>query len=156
MISAHANKMNFTHCGFRTVGVTTRFMGTGRTTRTGFGGLLSACLAVLLALQISSAFMPMPGAAGGEGLQIVICGGDGLSTITLDLTSGTADEDPEPQVTGKCPFCVAGVAAFLQQPDWAATTAEFHPFRYRIIATALTQPKWQHLSPAIRAPPLTV
>lgn len=99
---------------------------------------------------------PVSGANGGEGIQVVICGGNGLQTITLDLTNGTADEDPGQQVSAKCPFCIVGVAAFLPQRNGPAAVAEFHAFRYPLAAAALTPPGLQHSSPAIRAPPLTV
>jgi len=131
-------------------------METGRTSKTRFGGLLSAFLAVLLAFQISSAMFPMSAASDAGGIQVVLCGGDGLQTITLDLSDGTADEAPAEQAAGKCPFCIVGVAAFLRQRDWAATAAEFQTFRYPLLATVPPRAKWQRRTPAIRAPPLTV
>ena len=131
--------------------------------RTGFGGILSAGLAVLLALQVALAHVHAQahGAAarGPEGLELVICSGDQIRTIILDPVDGSVDEGPtSPDLPGEgeCPLCIVGATALFEQPDRAAVPAELHPLRYPLAARLQTRPAGPLLTRAIRAPPSIV
>lgn len=125
------------------------------TFRARLGGILSACLALLLALQFAVPHAAMTAAPGAEGLQVVICSDEGLQTITLDLSDGTPQERPVEQPSAKCPFCIVGFAALLDPPPHAAGPAEFHPVRFPLAARGPAHPARLRRSRAIRAPPLT-
>jgi len=73
----------------------------------GWGGVLSLFLALLLSVQMATAFLPAAGQGGG--LELVLCTGDGERTVALapgDLST------PKAPTRGHCPFCVVP-AAFL-------------------------------------------
>jgi len=122
----------------------------------GFGGMLSACLAVLFSLQFALAHLHGTVSQQGQGLQLVICSGDQVRTITLDPVDGSVDErptTPDTAGTGECPFCIVGVGALLDHPDRAAVPAELHPLRYPLTARPQPHPARPCLARAIRAPP---
>ena len=131
-------------------------MKTGGTIRARFGGILSAALAVLLSLQFAFMHAPSPAASGAEGIELVICSGDGIQTITLDLADGTRKERPSGPQGSKCPLCVVGAALVFDHPDRPLATAEFHAVRYPLAAQGPAQSARPCRTRAIRAPPLTI
>lgn len=131
----------------------------GQGYRTGLGGILTAGLAILLALQFALANVHGGAARGPEGLVLVICSGDQVRTIILDPVDGSVDERPTtPDLPGEaeCPLCIVGAAALFEQPDRAAVPAELHPLRYPLAARLQTRPARPLLTRAIRAPPSIV
>lgn len=127
--------------------------------RTGFGGILSAGLAVLLALQVALAHAHGGAARAPEGLELVICSGDQIRTIILDPVDGSVDEGPaSPDLPGEaeCPLCIVGATALLDQPDRAVVAAELHPLRYPLSARVRARSARPLLTRAIRAPPSIV
>lgn len=121
-------------------------------------GLVAALLAVLLAAQVATAFLPMAvsDTAGKSGITLVICTGDGVRTITLSEDGDAGDAPAGPMPDGHCPLCI--VSADLP-------TDPFEAPGVRRVGAALTR-AWSEAPQtlgqprgrpdAIRAPPHTV
>lgn len=122
---------------------------------TGLRGVLAPVLALLLALQVSLAFFPTTLDPTGERVQLVLCGPDGLRTVSLNLTDGSIDDSPAPEITGKCPFCIVGIAALSGQPAMDFAQAEFHGLRFAPAAVPAPGPVRLDRARPIRAPPLS-
>ena len=123
------------------------------------GGILTAGLAILLALQVALAHVHGGAARGPGGLELVICSGDQIRTVILDPVDGSVDERPgSPDLPGEaeCPLCITGATVLFEQPDRAAVPAELHPLRYPLSAHLQTRPARPLLTRAIRAPPSIV
>lgn len=138
-------------------------MKSGGRYRTGFGGILTAGLAVLLALQVALAHVHAHDHGGAartpEGLELVICSGDQIRTVIFDPVDGSVDEGPaSPDLPGEaeCPLCIVGATALLDQPDRAVVAAELHPLRYPLSARVQARSARPLLTRAIRAPPSIV
>lgn len=117
----------------------------------------AAFLSVLFALQVVLASFPIVlSSAGGDRIQAVICGADGLRTVTLDLSGGIVDDDRQPETQSKCPFCVIGAAAVMPAPPASpARIAGFDRIR-AAVADASAPPRRAVRTERIRAPPAIV
>lgn len=129
----------------------------------GFRSVLTLLLSVTLALQVFAAGFPTVQKTPGGGVQVVICGPGGPTTITLDpgtLDPGTPTGAPSPEkapqgkAAAKCPFCVVGPGVCPATPLLVTAQAEFHLPRAEL-GTLPAIPKWREHARAIRAPPLT-
>ena len=130
--------------------------GTGR-------AVFAAFVSLLLAVQVTLAFHPAQARAGQEGWTTVICGPDGLRTVTVtadgailaaESRAGETDA-PDPGVA-KCPFCVVHAAAPALGPVLPPRRAEAmvlpRPLPLAIRATALRGAR----AAGVRAPPSSV
>ena len=72
--------------------------------------LLGGLLCLLLAVQVAFATQPSSPAADANTIQVVICTGDGLQTVTIDLTDGSVKTSHDSMGQAKCPFCLTGLA----------------------------------------------
>jgi len=123
--------------------------------------LIAAGLVVLLALQVSQSFFPITlETANGDLIQVVICGPEGLHTVTINLadgkvTDGKENGGPTAEITGKCPFCIVGLPGNFALPDLVAQKAEYHRIRYGLTHETQAHPRPAPRVRQIRAPPLT-
>lgn len=131
-------------------------MKTGGRIRARFGSMLSAALVAVLSLQFAFMHAPVSAAQADGGFEIVICTGDGVQTITVELADGTQQERPAGPQGSKCPLCVVGAVLVFDHPDRPLTSAEFHSVRYPLAARPLSHPARPCRTGAIRAPPLTI
>lgn len=125
----------------------------------GFRSVLTLLLSVTLALQVFAAGFPTVQKTPGGGVQVVICGPGGPTTITLDPgtpSPGTPSPEKAPQgkAAAKCPFCVVGPGVCPAAPLLVTAPAAFHLPRTEL-GTLPAIPKWREHARAIRAPPLT-
>ncbi len=117
-----------------------------------FNRALSAVLGLLLAVQVAFSFFPVDLPLAEGSVRVVVCGPEGLQTVTIDLASGKIDTSSG---TGdsKCPFCVVGVAdlvlAFVPPPR--DMTVHRVPYE-RLAAQELIRQPYDRAAP-IRAPP---
>lgn len=114
--------------------------------------LIGAFLSVLLTLQVVISFVPVAVQTGPYQISYVICGHDGLETITVNLSDGSVEQEPS-TTQSKCPFCVLGAA--LQTAGFCPDAA---PVTYARVAYGRLSdlaPVRQVQDPirAIRAPP---
>lgn len=117
--------------------------------------LVAMASVVLLGLQVAQSFYPVTLTdANGDLVQVVICGPEGLQTVTIDLSDGSLDDSPAPDVTSKCPFCVVGLPAALQAPNPIAQAAEYHRIRYGLSPRTQAAPRRAAQVRFARAPPL--
>ncbi|GAA6202789.1 hypothetical protein NBRC116599_40150 [Aquicoccus sp. SU-CL01552] len=131
----------------------------GQGYKAGGGGILTAGLAILLAVQVALAHVHSGAARTPGGLELVICSGDQVRTIILNPVDGSVDERPtKPDLPGEaeCPLCITGATVLFEQPDRASVPAELHPLRYPLAARLQTRSARPLLTRAIRAPPSIV
>ncbi|MCZ7676347.1 MAG: DUF2946 family protein [Roseovarius sp.] len=119
--------------------------------RLGWGGILSPLLALLLSVQVATAFLPVAGQ--GDGLELVLCTGDGERAVTLAPDGAPVPKAP---AKGHCPLCIVaatlapGVAP-LSAPVRAALT-----YRFPVAPAPQTSGRLHGRPDAIRAPPVIV
>ncbi|MGD9864867.1 MAG: DUF2946 family protein [Pseudodonghicola sp.] len=117
---------------------------------------IAGLVILLLGLQVSQTFYPVTlQGADGETIQVVICGPEGLHTVTLNLSDGTVEDGPQTEITSKCPFCVVGLPAALEAPHRIARPALYHRIRYALAAETEAHPRPAARVKQIRAPPQT-
>lgn len=135
-----------------------RVMRTAQRIGSAFHGIFAVVLALVLSLQVGSAYLPAgvaPDLAANE-VMLELCDGTGLSRIVIDLATGkTRDAATGGEQSGpKCPFCVLGLAA----PQSFAPELAFHARAYRaalpLPALRLPASAPRDHSRAIRAPPV--
>lgn len=116
----------------------------------------SFVLAVLLAVQVASAFLPVPAAGGQDGaVSLVICSAEGEQVITLPQAAGEASSDGMAP-HGHCPLCI--LSAALPECGGLDPVARrlALSLRYRVATGPQTHGPDDRRPHAIRAPPLTV
>ncbi|MDR9393624.1 MAG: DUF2946 family protein [Roseovarius sp.] len=118
------------------------------------GAVVSGLLAVVMAVQIATAFLPARGASAAETLRMVICGADGLRTVTVDPERGDSGGTPEPGAAVKCPFCVLAVGGVREPATGAAIAADMAGIRFYPVTASQDTGRAARGNYAIRAPPL--
>lgn len=126
-------------------------MRASRELRSLFDRAIGTALGLLLAIQVALSFFPVTVATADGLIQVVICGHDGLQSITIQ-----ADGTPAPSSevgAGKCPFCLLGFADLVPAVEPAVREFARHDFVPSGLGDQLAFP--QRLDPAapIRAPP---
>ena len=116
-------------------------------------------LAGLLFLQSTMAFGGASVVQGDAGIQIVICGANGVQTVTIDADGNLiseAGEEGAPSTTGHCPFCIVGPALEIASPGVALRSVVFHRLSYQVRAEAIAPQERRARGHGIRAPPVSV
>ncbi|NHQ73543.1 DUF2946 family protein [Roseovarius gahaiensis] len=114
---------------------------------------VSLILTALLAVQVATAYLPPVGSARAEAQELVICGAEGVQTVTLPQSKG---DSPHEDMAGHCPLCIVSVSDVSATPPLAAHPVVLRSLRYAQDIGG-TQPVGQTARPyAIRAPPLAV
>lgn len=120
------------------------------------GAVVAGLLAVLMAVQVVTAFLPATGAAAAGPLRMVICGADGLRTVTFGPERGDGGETPDPAPAVKCPFCVLAVGGVPDPATGAAIVADMAGIRFYPVTASQDTGRAARGNYAIRAPPLSV
>lgn len=116
-------------------------------------------LAGLLFLQSTMAFGGASVLRSEAGIQIVICGANGVQTVTIDADGNLISETGEegaPSTTGHCPFCIVGPALEIASPGAALRPVVFHYVSYQASPDAVAPQERQTGGHGIRAPPVSV
>ncbi|MCW9041817.1 MAG: hypothetical protein OQK05_00620 [Pseudopelagicola sp.] len=116
-------------------------------------------LAGLLFLQSTMAFGGASVVSGDAGIQIVICGANGVQTITVDADGNLISEaggEGAPSTTGHCPFCIVGPALELASPGVALRSIVFHHVPYEASRDIIAPQERRIFRHGIRAPPVCI
>jgi len=119
--------------------------------RSGWGGVLSLFLALLLSVQMATSFLPAAGQGGG--LALVLCTGDGESTVAL---APDDQSTPEAPAKGHCPFCVVSATFLPGFSDPGAPTSLVLAPRFVAEPASQISGRLNGRPDAIRAPPAIV
>jgi len=137
-----------------------RVMRTAQRIGAAFHGIFAVVLALLLSLQVGSAYLPGDAAPDLRANEVLIelCDGTGLSRIVIDLATGkTRDVAPEGEHSGpKCPFCQLGLAAAPGFAPELVFHARVHRETLPLPALRLLASAPRDHSRAIRAPPAQI
>ena len=112
----------------------------------------TALVALLLGVQVALAYAPLEAPLAPGHIRSVICGPEGLQTVTIDLSDGSVEVAPAALGESRCPFCVIGHADLaapfvapdrpmvLQRVAYAAPAPQIVPARARDRARPIRAP----------------
>lgn len=115
----------------------------------------SFLLAVLLAVQVAAAFLPVSSNAGKSGAALtgLICTAEGMRTITLPDAAGSGTSSDDAALHGHCPLCI--LAADLPgSANHVTSVGEIETrLHVQFVAASQTPVQFGGRPDAIRAPP---
>lgn len=114
----------------------------------------TALVALLLGVQVALAYAPLEAPLPPGHIRSVICGPEGLQSVTIDLTDGSVETAPAALGESRCPFCVLGfadLAAPFVAPDRPMV---LHRVAYAAPALQLALARLRDRARPIRAPPI--
>lgn len=114
----------------------------------------TALVALLLGVQVALAYAPLEAPLAPGHIRTVICGPEGLQSVTIDLSDGSVEIAPAGFGESRCPFCVLGfadLAAPFTAPD---RPMGLHRLAYAAPAPQLAPARPRDRARPIRAPPI--
>ncbi|WP_439105358.1 hypothetical protein [Celeribacter marinus] len=113
-------------------------------------------MSLLLSAQVAFAHMPITEPVDDNHIATVLCGPDGFTTIIMDLSDGSIEVKKSDTVQDRCPLCVLGAIALVDEIDAPQAQTQFDRVpQTRVYALAVLSADVDRAKP-IRAPPASL